>query len=249
MSYKRNLNRAFDATHICKLPNLLVSGCSFTYNNSNEHVCSWPYYLRDLFDFDKVFDCSQSGAGSNHIFNSVINEIENDKYITCENTLVVIAWSGLTRTDVIASSEITKPWHHMSNYDFNDKFSTLSIFNLTKGKTDLDNLCKMYKTYIDVEAQILESAFKIIALKNYLENKKMKHVFVQYQDLTDEINYLEPLVKSQTLKCFDNIESIGSYSKEFESDGHPTPNGYLAWTKDCLIPHLLNKYSAFFQKL
>lgn len=249
MSYQRNLKRTFSATHTSKLSNLLVSGCSFTFNNSNEHVCSWPYYLRDLAGFENVIDCSQSGAGSNHIFNSVINEIENDNNITPENTLVVIAWSGLTRTDVIASNQITRSWHHMSNYDFNDKFSTLSIFNLAQGKTDLDNLCKMYKTYVDVEAQILESAFKIIALKNYLENKKMKHVFVQYQDLTDEIDYLDPQIKLKTLQCFDNIESIGSHSKEFESDGHPTPDSYLVWTKECLIQHLLNRYPAFFQKI
>ena len=248
MYHLRNLSRTFSATHTSKFENLLVSGCSFTFNNSDVDICSWPYYLRDLVNFTNVKDCSQSGAGSNHIFNSVINEIETDSVINNENTFVIVAWSGLTRTDVIANNDLTKKWHHMSNYKFDSNYSTLSIFNSVDGSTSLDNLCKLYKTLVDVDAQILESAIKIIALKNYLTNKKLNHVFVQYQNLSSELDHLNLQIKSQTENCFDNIKPIGDNATEFELDGHPTPNAYLSWTKQCLIPYLVDRYSAFFSK-
>lgn len=251
MARQRNLTRAFSPTHQCAKENILVSGCSFTYNNSEEHVCSWPYYLRDLCDIKSVYDCSQSAAGSNHIFNSVVHEIESNPDINCNNTIVIIAWSGLTRTDVIADKEITQPYHVVSNYVFDDKFATLSILNSfsSKDKHFIDDMSRQYKRVVNTDAQILESALKIIALKNYLENKNFNHVFVQYQDLSEELKTLDQTIYQQTINCFDNVVPIGTHSTEFEEDGHPTPNSYLAWTKECLISYLCNNYSATFQKL
>jgi hypothetical protein len=103
----RKLAKQFTTTYSTEFKNLLVSGCSYTFNNSENHICSWPYYLRDLAGFNEVYDCSQSGAGSNHIFNSIINEIETNININIQDTLVIIMWSGLTRTDVIAEQDIT----------------------------------------------------------------------------------------------------------------------------------------------
>ena len=245
---ERNLPAAFDCEYSTMYKKLLVNGCSFTWNNSETECCSWPYYLRDLVNFDKVFDCSQSGAGTNHIFNSTVNAIETHGLIP-EEVLVIIVWSGLTRTDVIAETSVTKNYHSMSNYNFTESFSTLSIFNSTPGNSELDKLSNQYKRNISVDAQIYESAIKIIALKNYLENKKFNFVFAQYQDLTPEIKVLPIILQEKLNTCFDNLSSIGSYSTEFESDGHPTPNSYLNWTRSQLIPYLLNKYPAFFQKL
>jgi hypothetical protein len=249
MRHIRNIAKPFDATYRTTFSNLLVSGCSFTFNNSNQHACSWPYYLRDLCGFREVYDCSQSGAGSNHIFNSIVNEIESNASINNQNTIVIIAWSGLTRTDVIASHDITKSWHFMSNYRFDENYSTLSIFNSVDGNSQLEKLCKLYKTIVDADAQILESAIKIIALKNYLQNKKFNHVFVQYQDLKAELDCLNLQVKPKTIDCFDNITPIGNHATELEPCGHPTPNSYLNWTRECLLPHLVNNYPTFFQKM
>ena len=251
MAKQRNLKRAFSPTHRSSKENILVSGCSFTYNNSDEHVCSWPYYLKDLCNIKHVYDCSQSAAGSNHIFNSVIHEIESNPDINCNNTTVIIAWSGLTRTDVIADKELTQSYHAVSNYAFNDKFATLCIMNSfsIKDKHFIDEMSAYYKRVINTDAQILESALKIIALKNYLENKNFNFVFAQYQDLTDEIEILHTDIKYKLNNCFDELISIGSHSKEFEEDGHPTPDSYLNWTIHALIPYLLNKYPAFFQEI
>jgi len=240
----RNLPNQFTCTHNTQFKNLLVSGCSFTYNNSDKHLCSWPYYLRDLVGFDEVYDCSQSGAGSNHIFNSIINEIETNTNINTQDTLVIIMWSGLTRTDVIAQQDITTAWHPMSNYCFDDQFATLSIFNDTNGSTVIDQLCLQYKKTVSVDAQIYESLIKIIALKTYLDQKGFKSVITSWKDPGPEIKNtkINQSIIDSAMSTLNNTKYLDWYaeSKNLKepNDGHPLPDGYLGWTREHLLPGL-----------
>jgi hypothetical protein len=240
----RKLANQFTSTHTTQFKNLLVSGCSFTYNNSEKHICSWPYYLRDIADFKQVYDCSQSGAGSNHIFNSIINEIETNNDITPDSTLVICMWSGLTRTDTIATRDITKPYHSMSNYDFDDKFSTLSIFNQSQeqDKSPVAEMSRQYKKIVDVNAQIYESCLKIIALDAYLKHTGFTSIHTSWQDPGPDLLQLTSGVKDLVKNKFDKIQFLGNYAKKnnlLEPCGHPTPDGYLAWTRECLVPFLV----------
>jgi hypothetical protein len=237
----RKLDKQFATTHTTQFKNLLVSGCSFTYNNSDKHICSWPYYLRDLAGFDEVYDCSQSGAGSNHIFNSVINEIETNANINTQDTLVIVMWSGLTRTDVIAEKDITKSWHHMSNYHFDNQYATLSIFNHVSKSTPLDQLCQQYKKLISVDAQIYESVIKIIALKSYLDQKGFQSIITSWKDPQLELEHttIAPNMVDSALATLNNIKYLDSYAVNLkETDGHPTPDAYLGWTREHLLPYL-----------
>ena len=163
---ERPLKRIFQPVYQTPYKNLLASGCSFTYNNSTTDLCSWPYYLRDLGNFEAVYNVAQSGAGTTHIFNSIVNEIETNSKINPDDTQVIVMWSGLTRTDTIATQDITAPWHHMSNYHFNERFATLSLFNQASSRLDsrLDKLCRDYKLLVDDDATTYESILKIIAL-------------------------------------------------------------------------------------
>jgi hypothetical protein len=242
----RSIPRSFIATHQTKFKNLLVSGCSFTFNNSSNIACSWPYYLRDIAGFNEVYDCSQSGAGSNHIFNSIVNEIETNNNITADNTLVICMWSGLSRTDTIATKDITKPWHHMSNYDFDDRFSTLSILYHPQGNSPVANLSKQYKKIVDGEAQIYESCLKIIALDAYLKYNGFNTVFTSWKDPNPDLHLIGN-IKDLAWNKFDKIQFLGEYAVEnklLEPCGHPTPDGYLFWTREHLIPFLTKKQLA-----
>lgn len=240
----RNIQRQFTQTHTSAYKNLLVSGCSFTWNNSEQHVCSWPYYLRDIVRFDQVFDCSQSGAGSNHIFNSTINEIETNPAIDNQNTLVLIMWSGLARTDMIATKDVTRARHHMSNYEFDSKFATLSIFNNATKNTHLDQLCRDYKKIVDSDAQIYESVLKIIALNAYLSHKGYEFLFASWKDPIPDLDRIGATTTKTVLSMLDSVPYLGDYADKKqlkEPDGHPSPDGYLEWTRNCLIPVLENK--------
>jgi hypothetical protein len=239
----RNITQSFNTTHQSRYKNLLVSGCSFTFNNSEEHACSWPYYLKDLAGFDQVYDCSQSGAGNNHIFNSIVNEVELNKNITPDSTLIAVMWSGLGRTDVVATTEITKSWHTMSNYHFDHKFSTLSLFDTDTKQNAIETLCYHYRRLIDSEAQIYESMLKVIGLYNYLKNKNFNFVFLNYMDPVKDLKSIStPL--TDTFTCLlDPVMYLGTYAtntNKLEPDGHPSPDGYLGWTQTQLIPYLIS---------
>jgi hypothetical protein len=245
MAKKRIIQRDFAPTHQSKYRKLLVSGCSFTFNNHDSVACSWPYYLRDLANFDEVYDCSQSGAGSNHIFNSVINEIETNREINPDDTLVIVMWSGLTRTDVITEKEIVHDWHHMGAYRFDDVWSTMSIFNQVDGNSEIDKLCRQYKKIISPTAQIYESCLKIIALESYLKQKKFQFIFTSWMDPTPDLCQVS--IGANIKSMIDKIDYLGDVARASnmqEIDGHPNPAGYLHWTRDYLIPYLTEKQLA-----
>lgn len=242
----RSINRAFSP--ITKLPykNLLVSGCSFTYNNSNEHVVTWPYYLRDLADINQVFDCSQSGAGNSHVFNSIINEIETNKNITPTDTLVIVMLSGFSRTDVIASVDFSNRWHGYDSFKFNNRFATLSIMAdpADPNEPNIVELCNKYKRVVDIDAQILETCFRVLALDAYLKSKEFDYVLTSWKDIKKEgidLNLIDSI-----RDVLHPIKSLGDYaneSRQLESDGHPTPTAHLTWTKECLIPYLTANFN------
>jgi hypothetical protein len=241
----RNIQKCFQQTHQSQLKNLLVSGCSFTFNNSEEHVCSWPYYLRDLAGFDQVYDCSQSGAGNNHIYNSVINEVETNKNISPDSTFVIVMWSGLRRTDVIATRDLTKDWHHVNNYYFDDKFATLSLYDVNTKTTDLETLCYHYRRLIDSDSQVYESVLKAISLYHYLKNKNFNFIFLNYMDPSRDLKSLNSPLTDTFNTLMDPVLCLGTYAertkKIVSNSRHPSPDGYLNWTCEHLIPYLCTK--------
>lgn len=236
----RSVNRQFAQTHSTKFKNILVSGCSFTYNNHESAPVTWPYYLRDFAGIEEVYDCSQMSSGSNHIFNSIVNEIETNTNINPKETLVLIMWSGLTRTDFIAGQDITTPWHNVSNYHFDSKFATLTVIPDAKNKTPVAELSKQYRVLIDPNAQIYESLLKIIALQQFLESKNFQYVFMSWMDPAPELKRVASLLTDKVYQLLDTVPWLWEYSVEHNLIGvnHPSPDGHLSWTKKCLIPWL-----------
>ena len=234
MAKTRTIPPTFTATHGTKFSNLLVSGCSYVYNNSETDACTWPYYLRDLAGFAEVLDCSQSGAGANHVFNSVLHECLTNPNVAPDCTLVVVMWPEPTRTDVIGQRDVAAKWHNMSRHDFNAELSTLSIFNRATGATDMDQLCRDYKRIVGMDGQVLESGLKIVALKLVLQKLGYWSVFVPWQQ---DLGNIMPQAQLQ----FDPIVPLHDYAKltaQQELDGHPTPAGHLAWCRQYLVPWL-----------
>jgi hypothetical protein len=242
--YLRQVRPQFKPLAQSVKPNLLVSGCSFTYNNSWSVPVSWPYYLRDLACFDRVIDTSQVGAGNNHVFNSIINEIESNPDIRPDNTLVIVMLSGMTRTDVIARQDVTQAWHTMSNYLFDDRYATLSIHNDVQlfEPNMLTQLCGLYKRLVDVDAQRLESAIRILALTAYLKQHSFDSVITSWKDPAPDL--VSCRLADQVLACLDTVQYLGDYAAgigQIDSGAHPTPDGHLQWTRRCLVPYLIQQ--------
>ena len=149
--------------------------------------------------------------------------------------------SGLERTDVIAESYITKPYHWMSNYEFDEKFATLTLF--PDGSDNyLDKLGAMYKKIVSTNAQIYESAFKIIALQAFLEKRGFKYVILNWMDPEIGLSKLPLAIKKTVLTTFDIVRYLDEYAgttgQRIPGDGHPTPDAHLSWTREYLIPYL-----------
>jgi len=225
-----------------RFSNLLVSGCSYVWNNSEEHVCTWPYYLEKIAGFEQVFDCSQAGAGSNHIFNSVINEIETNSAVNPQTTLVIVMWSSMYRTDVIAESTMTRDWHFMSNYDFDHERSTLSLFRNVDTKSDpISELCHHYERIVDPVSQVYESYIKIIALDRYLRSQGFEYIFLNWENIDRQFDSSIGLC-DRAKGLITDVTSLGEFAdltnQRIPGDGHPTPECHQAWTFQVLIPLL-----------
>jgi hypothetical protein len=142
-------------------------------------------------------------------------------------------WPELTRIDTIARLEITTPWHYMSNYQYNETYGTLSLFNQTTGSTSLDRLCNEYYKHID--GTVYENLIKVNALNSYLNDKQFNKVFLSWKTpkTNDLVKYLD------TVQCLDDWTE--EHNMRIPNDGHPTPEAHLQWSRSQLIPYLLEK--------
>lgn len=252
MTVKRTLKPVFTSTHQAINPNLLVSGCSYTWNNSNEHIVSWPNYLRDLANYTVVHDCSQSAGGNNHIFNSIVYTLENQPELTADNTDIIIMWSGMERTDILASNQLVEQWYHMEHMTFSQgRFASLNVWpdvNWCKSNTEaINHFLKMYRVLIDNRAQILESCTRICGLMGYLQSRGFNPIFIPYRPMSASLALIgdEPITQ-RVLELMAPIEDLDTYTSRVGSripnDGHPTPDSHLNWTREILIPFLTGQF-------
>lgn len=252
MAKQRNISRLFAPVHQTAYTNLLVSGCSYTWNNSEQHLCTWPYYLRDLAQFNTVLDCSQSGSGFNHAFNSIINEIETNPAVMPATTLVIIMWSGVERVDITADNNLVRSWSNMETQAFGNNLTSLSLFNqapqwttLTGAKPEstVESLRKHYRMLINSPAQVFDSYIKLIALHNYLENLNFKSVFLEWESIVDRLQLTESVLNDRYRQLMAPISTLGAYAtksnQRIPGDGHPSPAAHLDWTQQVLLPYLI----------
>jgi len=232
------------------LHNLLVAGCSYVWNNSEEHVCTWPYYLQDILGMHQVFDCSQSGGGPNLVFNSVINEITTNARIDASNTLVIVMWPELARTDVIVenSGDIDR-YHNMSLQRFTEKFCNLSIYNGISDDGDrISKLAIDYKKIVSPTAQQYESLIKILGLASFLAERKFQWIFMPWKSMDKSGLRLDGIPESiiSALDLFEDILPLDDYAdhtqQRIPNDGHPDTEAHLVWTRQHLLPCLTSKW-------
>jgi hypothetical protein len=246
------IKKQFDTVYDFGVKNLIVSGCSFTYNNHDNFAVTWPYYLRDLGNFTEVLDCSLVGAGNQHISNSLMWALTMDQP-NPKDSLIVVMWSGCDRDDYICP---TSP--ATEQYPFKFNYSDTVCTGITGGIND-DNTIRTRcasqalkdlaatKTH---ESRAIENYLYIANTWNCLKNLGYKFIFLNFLDASlpsrtrhFEIKKYLPNFVNQNLNQM--IESITDpYTHALKNnlldndDLHPSPNGHLDWAKRVLIPHL-----------
>lgn len=210
--------------------NLIVGGCSFTYNVSDNHASSWPYYLRDRLNFTKVYDCSMLGAGNYHIMTAVQWCIENTQ-LDPSNTAVIVMWSGNDRDGEIVDAAATTWGYH---YTEQVGFATNNDCVVTKSRS----------------SRAVENYLYLVGLSTYLKSKQIPAIFLQYLNPNmpsrtndfDIRSYLPRTLAEQYSRLFAPVETIYEYCIRRDllgdDDFHPTPDGHLQWTDQRLVPYI-----------
>jgi hypothetical protein len=232
----RVIHRVFDIVQGLGYENLVVGGCSFTYNINELHSSQWPYYLRDLCGFADVYDCSLPGAGNRQIATSVQWALETQAFDP-NNTLVVAMWSGHTRLG-----------------SFND--ASQNGFQYSYAPNVYWNNNKQQASTALRPAQSVENYLHVLGLKTYLEHQKYPHVFLDFVDYSipnrsnsfDITQYLPETLAERYRSWFANIDSIYKFCVQNDlldvDDFHPNSDGHLAWTRQVLVPYLTANFDA-----
>jgi hypothetical protein len=229
----RNTPRVFDVINDIGYKNLVVGGCSFTFNISDTDSSSWPYYVRDKCGFDQVYDCSVQGASNYQIMTSVTYALESNLLYPKE-TLVIVMWSGYSRDGVIVGDNVTDNKDYV--YDYTDRVKWI-INTTAKQKTR--------------HSRALENYIYITMLWEYLKSKGYNVVFLNFvepgmpvRDSTFDVTKFLPTNLSQAFESkFSSIENFYKYCVKHnmlqDDDFHPTMQGHLSWAHNVLAPSLL----------
>tara|TARA_R110000803_G_scaffold185427_1_gene247812 strand:- start:45 stop:794 length:750 start_codon:yes stop_codon:yes gene_type:complete len=244
----RKIKKQFDIVDRVGYSNLIVSGCSSTFNNHETSAASWPYYLRDIGGFDKVQDCSMPGAGNNHIANSLQWCIENESPDP-KNSLVVVMWSGNDRDDyVMPSSNDNKKYPSHFNY------SKDVVSGITGGsaKWCVGNL-KEYRVPKSKESRAIENYLLVNSMYHYLKSKGFTFVFLKISNEMARMNhfditpYLPKNIQQTYKRMFTNLTDLYEWAVRHdfleEDDVHCNIHGHLDWTRKVLHPYLVDNYS------
>lgn len=252
MTFKvRPIPKQFDTEVDFGLENLVVSGCSFTYNNSDTSACTWPYYLRDLGGFSTVFDTSLPGSGNYHIAHSLQWALEN-RPLDPKSTLVVVMWSGMDRDDYVCPN-----FNDAGTYPMVYRYNEHAISGITGGNNPQaqGNVKLGFKAMSQIknnESRAIENYLYISSLYHYLTAQKYKFLFLNYMDrdllkktdfelrsylpknLNDKLTqYIPKQPKTDVLYSW-----IVTHNLLHSDHFHPSPDGHLAWTRQILIPML-----------
>jgi hypothetical protein len=246
-----NIEKRLDVIYNFGIKNLIVSGCSFTFNNSLHSSVTWPYYLRDLGGFETVYDTSLPGAGNYHIAGSLQLALELDTFDP-EESLVIVMWSGNDRDDYLCPDS---NYNTEFPYPCEFRYSKNVITGITGGANPdsrgntKQGLRELANTKTP-ESRAYENYLLTVGLKNYLENNSYRYLFLDYIDRTLPSRTwdfpIEQHLPKQLAEKYKSskadIVSPNTFALKNNmchlDDFHPSPNGHLEWTKQILIPHL-----------
>jgi lysophospholipase L1-like esterase len=231
------------------ITNLIVSGCSFTHNPSDQHSVSWPQYLAARYAIPTVDNVALSGAGNSHINASVQWLLECNNYDRA-HSLVVVMWSGNDRDDLIIDSSCLDPKYPV-RFDYAAGVSAA----ITGGSSDRcrTNVQHSFRVVTDLKrpaSRAVENYLYVNSLYNYLQNNSYRFVFLDYLDRSlpnrtldvDITPYLSDQLAQRYRSRFAPVENIYAWCLQQDllepDDFHPSPDGHLAWTDRVLIPYL-----------
>ena len=205
---------------------------------------AWPVYTRDLLDFDRVLDCSCSGAGNKHIHDSIILALESDSNLTPSNTQVVVMWSGHDRDDFMVASDSVNPTNS-DRYCYADNVELVLTGGILGGSNCVLSVDVIKKIKSD-KSRALENFIYIVGLHQYLTARGFNFVFTNFSTALrlcglDIKKYLTA-GQSQTLdNALAVTTALGDYALDTIDGTHPSSQWHHKWAENILVPQLLKQ--------
>lgn len=226
------------------MTSVLINGCSFSRGPN-----SWPYYLESV-DQNKLVNLAQAGAGNSYIHESTVYEISQRRY-----DLVVIMWTGISRTDYKVSdinnfkdSKYTSLYQHTRNdwkekiiEPLNDQDYVMKDWVFGCGHTNNEKqivtselFSGIYK-HLDYRDFLFHFLIKVISLQNTLTALNIPYVFSFYDTYEKDLQIfpeLCKLIKWDNIFVEQNIYSITKEKNWFDVDGsHPGSKAHELYAK------------------
>lgn len=166
-----------------QLEYFITAGCSFTAGTSDidqarSNPESWPHFLLEKIPARFLINLAIPGGGNQQIADNVIYLLETKKYITSENCLIGINFTGLDRLDIMCA---------VDHPDANKNFSWSKDFGfgwITEGtfvsKTSPFN--GMLQKNMELDQTQLSNCLSIVKLLSYLELNRFKYFFMLMND-------------------------------------------------------------------
>jgi hypothetical protein len=234
-----------------KYKTLLVSGCSFTHNNCEDHF-AWANDLAVWTGMD-IVNLAIPGAGNTHIANSIMLYIEQHQLDPAE-TLVMAMWSGVARIDWITDQSLSKfenSYPFAYNYDAHNELVLGGSWWQPKRRSHVEQTLVEYSKYQSTHSFALHSWLAMNNLSNYLKSHGFEHYYTAIIDNEHNeelwVDYEQELTKLNLKLDKSNWISpcIGNYCQEHnmlqDDNFHPTMQGHESWTQNILMPYLTEK--------
>jgi hypothetical protein len=174
---------------------LLAFGCSYTEGAHIDGMHTWPYRLSQLINCEVVIK-AKGGAGNFYIANQVYNtvhvhnECEYKVHFNCDDSLVMVMWSGIDRVDravsrdefyhsSILSAGRVDPYYSGKNIWLHS--GGLSPFAITKARDRYWH--NYYKSYHTEEDSYLQTLQHMLGVQEFLINRNIPHLFLTYSDI------------------------------------------------------------------
>jgi hypothetical protein len=253
-----------------KYKKLIVSGCSFTANDSAgpgaTARCSWAQFLGKKYDLELV-NLAVAGAGNKHIADSLIVYLEQNK-CSVDEVLIGVMWSGLQRHHWTVSLDnpiYTKyhKYHYANKVFLTFPQEILGDNNLTRDMIlhDPDLAMLELAYYRGLVARELDGLLSITHLNSYLSSQGYTFFQTHFFDPNGDEKQSGELVGSRYADAYDKFgismpsdgmlnfapgDFLGNWAANQNliwggNDRHPTVHGHKLWAETVLIPQLIQQ--------
>jgi hypothetical protein len=195
----------------------------------------WPQILAALLPNYEIINTAGIGAGNEFILNAVLAQAESDP-----DGIFIVQWGWPHRFDKLLEN---LQWDSIIQ---SDQIYNKNIVELAGNKWWLssrsisEDIVRYHNFYIESKQSDLRTRNYMLLLKNYFENRQIKHFFMlgsapKHQN--DEL-YSRQWVWHEPWKGMFEFSMESRFKEIRQNQVQPSPPVHLAWVEDILLPKL-----------